>query len=145
MFGFDNRTEIRAAYTHGLQDLSGRLVFVDSDPGDPFAALTIQNDPVVNAVQIEAALGAPMLVRTRADSDGDQARADDRTLLEAALGIGAHFVSTDFPAPVDGLVYYVEIPDGTPARCNPRTAPAECTALAIEDPAFVGSGGGGAR
>src|SRR6266542_912832 len=145
MFGFDNRTEIRAAYTHGLQDLSGRLVFVDSDPGDPFAALTIQNDPVVNAVQIEAALGAHMLVRTRADSDGDQARADDRTLLEAALGIGAHFVSTDFPAPVDGLVYYFEIPDGTPARCNPRTAPAECTALAIEDPAFVGSGGGGAR
>ncbi len=116
MFGFDNRTEIRAAYTHGLQDLSGRLVFVDSDPGDPFAALTIQNDPVVNAVQIEA-----------------------------ALGIGAHFVLTDFPAPVDGLVYYVEIPDGTPARCNPRTAPAECTALAIEDPAFVGSGGSGAR
>jgi hypothetical protein len=40
---------------------------------------------------------------------------------------------------MNGLAYVVQIPDGTPARCNPVTAPADCTPLALEDPAFVGS------
>ena len=43
----------------------------------------------------------------------------------------------DFPAPVAGVPYHVEMPGGSPSRCNPITAPAECTAKAIEDPAFV--------
>jgi hypothetical protein len=141
MFGFDNHTDVRRDYTHGLQNLDGRLAFVDSDPGDPFAALAIRNDPVQDAAGIEAALAAHLLVRTRSDSDANQARANDPTLLVAALASGAHFISTDFPAPVEGLLYHVDIPEGSPARCNPRTAPADCTPLALEDPAFVGSAG----
>lgn len=139
LFGFDDRGAVRQAYTHGLQDLDGRLCFVDSDPSDPFGAVTVLNDPVAQADAIGAALAAHLLVRTRADGDGS-ALGGDTTQRDAALAVGAHFISTDFPAPVDGVSYVLEIPGGAPARCNPVTAPADCTALALEDPRFVGSG-----
>lgn len=47
---------------------------------------------------------------------------------------GAHWISTDFPAPVDGVDYVVEVPGGTPSRCNPITAPPDCAAADVEDP-----------
>jgi hypothetical protein len=31
----------------------------------------------------------------------------------------------------------VEIPGGTPARCNPVTGPKDCTSNDIEDPKFL--------
>jgi hypothetical protein len=140
MFNFDNRDEVRLAYTHGGSSLDGRLSFVDSDPTDPFGAISVLNDPVAQHDAIGTALAAHFLVRTRADEDGVQARAGDTSMLDAALASGATFISTDFPAPMNGLAYVVQIPDGTPARCNPVTAPSDCTSLALEDPAFVGSG-----
>jgi hypothetical protein len=141
IFAFDDRTDVRMTYTHNLTNLDGRLSFVDSDPTDPFGAITIQNDPVADEPAIKTALAAHMLVRTRSDEDGDEARADDMSRFQTALADGAHFISTDFPAPVSGLKYYIDIPGGTPARCNPLTAPSDCTSLAIENPAFVGSAG----
>lgn len=39
----------------------------------------------------------------------------------------------DFPAEVDGKAYWLDLQDGTPARCNPVTAPPGCTSLALED------------
>lgn len=139
LFNFDNRDETRTAYTRNLTSLDGRLAFVDSDPSDPFGAISVLNDPVRDKDRIAAALAAHVLVRTRADVDGDAARANDFSGLEASLASGAHFISTDFPAPVAGTDYFVTIPDGTPARCNPVTAPPSCTSLALEDPRFVGS------
>ena len=141
LFNFDNRSEMRDAYTRGLTSLDGRLAFVDSDPGDPFGAISIQNDPTPDAANIAADLAAHFLVRTRADSDSVQALANDYSTFDAALASGATFISTDYPAPVAGTDYHIAIPDGTPARCNPVTAPSDCTSLALEDPAFVGSGG----
>ncbi len=139
-FAFDNRDVVRQAYTHGGQDLNGRLIFVDSDPSDPFGAISVQNDPVANAAAIAADALAHLLVRTRSDEDGVQFRANDMSEFQAALVSGAHFISTDFPAPVAAGPYFITIPDGTPARCNPLTAPPGCTPLALENPAFVGSG-----
>ena len=55
----------------------------------------------------------------------------------SALASGAQLVSTDYPAPVKGVNYVVEIPGGTPARCNPVTAPKECMSEWIEDPKFM--------
>ncbi|MDB4969101.1 MAG: hypothetical protein JWN44_4790 [Myxococcales bacterium] len=138
-FNFDNRDETRAAYTHGLANLDGRLAFVDSDPSDPFGAISVLNDPIRDQVRIDAAVAAHLLVRTRADVDGDAARANDFSGWDAALASAAHYISTDFPAPVAGTSYFVEMPDGTPARCNPVSAPPSCTSLALEDPRFVGS------
>jgi hypothetical protein len=77
-----------------------------------------------------------MVVRTRADSDTVQARANDRTKAEGALTSGAHIVSTDYeqPDPTLNNDYAVAIPDGTPARCNPVTAAPECTPADVESP-----------
>jgi hypothetical protein len=95
------------------------------------------NDPIGDADAIAAALAAGHLVRTRSDSDGTEARAGDAGPRDAAIASGAHFVSTDFPVPHPDTGYVVEMPGGTPSRCNPVAAPPECTSLAIEDPAFI--------
>ena len=57
-----------------------------------------------------------------------------RSLACLNAGPVAHLVSTDYPAKVDGLEYWVDIPGGTPARCNPITAPNWCQSTDIEDP-----------
>ncbi len=127
----------RDAYTHDGEDLEGRLLFAEGAPSDPFAAVTRVDEPTDGAASIEAALAANMLIRTRADNGSVEALAEDTTRLEAALASGAHLVSTDYPAKVDEHNYWLEIPGGTPSRCNPVTAPASCTSTAIEDPSLL--------
>lgn len=141
-FAFDTSGALRTAYTHGKNDLTGRLLFVDSAPTDPFAAVAVLNSPPPSGSmdEFERALAANLLIRTRADSDTDEAQSNDRKRGLAALASGAHFISTDFPEPDPPLSYSFSVPDGTPARCNPITAPKACASLALEDPAFVGSG-----
>ncbi len=134
LFYLDDSGAPRAVYTRGGRDLQGRLLFVDSDPTDPFAGVVILNDPISNAMAITSALTQGFLVRTRADSNPVVARTNDRTQAERALASGAQLVSTDFPAPIAGSMYSVAIPGGSPSRCNPVTAPPQCTSAAIEDP-----------
>lgn len=119
------------------EGLEGRVAFVDSDPGDAFAAVRVMNTP---GDEVRAAVEAGFLVRTRAISMPDALHADLATLegeLDAALASGAHMISTDVPVPRDDVALHVEIPGGTPSRCNPITAPIECTSEAIEDPARI--------
>lgn len=143
LFAFDTTGPTRTVYTHGGKDLAGRLLFVDSGPGDPFAGVAVLNDPPPSGTQdaYDRALFGHLLIRTRADSDTDEAQSNDRRRGDNALASGAHYISTDFPAADPPLVYRFEVPGGTPARCNPKTAPAECSSLALENPAFVGSAG----
>jgi hypothetical protein len=139
IFVLHTDADYRRAYTEGDTTTAGRAVFPDAhgDLSLAVGAVSSLNDPVGDAAAITAALAAGHLVRTRADSDGDEARAGDTTDRDAALAIGAHFVSTDFPVPYPDTGYVVEMPGGTPSRCNPVVAPAECTSRAIEDPAFI--------
>ena len=59
-------------------------------------------------------------------------------MRDAALAGGAQFVSTDYEVPDPRLgPYVVKIPGGTPARCNPVTAPPNCTSDDIENPAAL--------
>lgn len=129
-FTLDDDGTNRDFYTKNSTSLAGRIIFVDSAPSDPFAAIAILNDPLGNAAQMQEAVAANMLVRSFVD--GSQEKRD------AAIAVGAHFLTTDFPAPVAGMDYFFDLPDGTPTRCNPVTAPAACTSEAIEDPKFVG-------
>jgi hypothetical protein len=118
-------------------DLEGRVAFVDSEPGDAFAAVRVMNTP---GDEVRAAVAAGFLVRTRAVSMPEALEDDAATLqaeLDLALSSGAHIISTDVPIPRDDVPIHVEIPDGTPSRCYPITAPAECTSLAIEDPSRI--------
>lgn len=113
---------------------TGRLLFPDAfgDLTLPFAAVHTLNDPVGDAAKIGEVVDAGHLVRTRADSDNVEPLAGDTSRGEAALASGATFISTDYPPPMGEIDYVFEIPDGTPSRCNPRTAPEDCTPVMIE-------------
>lgn len=124
-------------YSDGGTDLRHRLMFVDVAPEHDLAAFAALNDPAGDFERIVAAVEAGVIVRTRADAgrvdfeDGDTSRRD------AALESGAHLVSTDHPVADPETGYLVGIPGGTPSACNPRTAPTECAAEAIENPDFL--------
>ncbi|MCB9594057.1 MAG: hypothetical protein H6719_15090 [Sandaracinaceae bacterium] len=121
-------------YAHDGAGLDGRLIFADAEADDPWAAVRILNTP---GPDVRAAVEAGLIVRTRAVSIVE-ALSSDRAALEAeltaALETGAQIISTDVPAPRPDVPYFVEMPGGTPSRCNPVTAPPECTSEAIEDP-----------
>ena len=121
--GADGSTQGRALFPDAYDDLSA-----------PWAAYHSMNDPRADGQRIAAAIALGHLVRTRADVDGEQARAGDTTQRDAALASGAHFVSTDFPAPHPDTGYVVAMPGGSPSRCNPLHAPDACTPAAIEAP-----------
>lgn len=138
LFTLDDAGEKRRVYTRDGTSLAGRLLFAAGAPGDPFAAVAVVNDPISGADAIAAAVAGHLLVRTRADAGVAPVLEGDATRREAALASGAHFVTTDFPGPVDEHDYVLEIPGGTPARCNPANASSDCTAAALEDPSRLG-------
>jgi hypothetical protein len=130
LFSLDCDRDVCVTYAGPNGDLAGRLIFPDSEPSDPFAGFMVVNDPSQEA---RDAVEGGFLVRVFAEDLVDvlNGMPDD---LAAALATGAQVVSTDFPAPRDDVDYYVTIPGGTPSRCNPVTAPADCTSSDIEDP-----------
>ncbi|MEW6270977.1 MAG: phosphatidylinositol-specific phospholipase C1-like protein [Thermodesulfobacteriota bacterium] len=138
-FGLDNGGAKKDAYVAGHPSLRGRVLFTSSLPGEPEAAFVKLNDPIADGELIRDLVSRGFIVRTRADADTVQARTGDNTQRDAALASGAQFVSTDYPVPDPdfGTGYRVEIPGGTPARCNPVSAPPGCTSLDIESPAAL--------
>jgi hypothetical protein len=140
IFALDNGGQKKADYIAGHPSLEGRILFTSSEPPEPEAAFVKLNDPIGDGPKIRDLVQRGFVVRTRTDSDTEQARTGDTTDREAALASGAQFISTDYPVPDPdfGTGYFVEIPGGTPARCNPLTAPAECTSTDVENPALLG-------
>ncbi|MGB5681093.1 MAG: phosphatidylinositol-specific phospholipase C1-like protein [Polyangiales bacterium] len=127
MFVFLNRSEARDYYIDGHPSLEGRIMFTNSDEGDPEAAWFNVNNSLTDGERIEALVGAGYMVRTRADADTQQSRDNDYTLQEAAWASGGQFVSTDYVVPdLDFSTYSAEVPGGYVGRCNPISAPAEC-------------------
>jgi hypothetical protein len=134
LFTLDNGG-LRDVYRAGRPSLEGRVLFTPSAPGEADAAFAKLNNPIGDAAAIRAALAANMIVRTRADADTLQARTNDTRMRDAALASGAQFVSTDYMEPNPAFSpYFVAIPGGTPARCNPVTAPANCAPTDVESP-----------
>jgi hypothetical protein len=131
MFLLDNEGK-QGLYTAGHPNLEGRVLFTNADPGDPDAAFVKRNDPIADA-DIPSLVQAGYLVRTRADADTVQSRDNDPTQRDAALASGAQYVSTDYPVPnLDFSPYFVAIPGGEIARCNPLNAPVACVDGALE-------------
>ena len=124
---------MRKHYTSNEQHLKGRLMFVTNAEGKPFGVVASYNDPRSSLAKIKAAVTQGLLVRTRADSEAEEPAKGDYSKLNAALASGAHYISTDYPAKVAKYNYVVEVPGGTPARCNPVNAPTQCTSTALED------------
>ena len=130
MFIMDN-SDKRDDYLDAFPGLHGADIFTNSTAGEPDAAFIEMNTPTgENQAKIKNLVSQGYVVRTRADSDLVEGRANDTSTRDAAFSSGAQWVSTDFPGPGSGAVigtdYYVELPSGTTARCNPVNAPADC-------------------
>ena len=140
LFALDNGGDKKATYTAGHPSLRGRVLFTSAEPGEDEAAFVKLNDPIADGARIRELVSQGFIIRTRADADTLEARSGDTTMRDAAIASGAQFVSTDYPVPNPdfGTGYFVAIPGGTPARCNPVSAPADCTSLDIENPAALG-------
>lgn len=128
LFYLDRSDAYRDAYTRGKKDLNGRLIFADADETDGFAAVLVRNSPGTAVTEL---VKKGFVVRTMTDVSVGASLKGDGSQLPAALASGAHILSTDFPAKIPATSYFVEIPAGTPSRCNPVTAPAECTNAAL--------------
>ena len=134
LFLLDNEAK-RELYLAGHPSLRGRVMFTPSTPGAPDAAFIKDNDPLgpdgLEWQRIQAFVAAGYVVRTRADADTVQARNGDTIPRDAALQSGAQWVSTDYPTRAEispfGTGYFVELPGGGVARCNPISAPFACT------------------
>lgn len=103
-----------------------RPMFVSVGPEHPAAAIMIVNDPVTDHERIRELLMAGFMVRTRADADTIEARANDTRRRDAAFASGAQAVSTDYYQPVNpfGNSYRVWLRQRI--RCNPITAGEDC-------------------
>jgi hypothetical protein len=132
VFVYNDEILTRTIYTSGETSLQGRAMFVYASPPSPLAAVASVPDARLEGARITSLVAAGLIVRTRADDAGVEARANDLSRAEAALASGAQVVSTDFPAPAPSG-YVVPAP-GTPARCNPVTTPPEtrCTPADVE-------------
>ncbi len=128
IFVIDRTDLVRDVYTRGGTSLAGRLAFVDSRPGDPFAAVMVLNNPA--HADLSAALAANALVRVFAWTAGEAALDPDEATR--AFASGAHLVSTDYPGEGPDGGVGLRVPGGAVSRCNPVMAPTECTATDIE-------------
>jgi len=103
----------RDLYRVGAPSLEGRAMFVNTTPADPAAAVISRDVPDARA-RIPELVGQHFIVKTRADADLVQARANDRTRAEQALGSGAQVIVTDFPVADPAIgPYVVTLRDGT--------------------------------
>jgi hypothetical protein len=139
MFCLDNGGRYKADYIAGHASLRGRVMFTSSAPGEAEGGFVKLNDSIGDFDEIRRVVGQGFVVRTRADGDTEEARSNDTRRRDMALASGAQWVSTDYMEidPRWGTDYRATIPGGTPARCNPISAPADCTALDIENPAHL--------
>ena len=73
-------------YVAGAPGLVGRLVFANSQPGDPHAAVVIVNDAIAGQATIADMVSRGYIVRTMADGSTVQARSGDETPRERRAG-----------------------------------------------------------
>jgi hypothetical protein len=119
-------------YVQATPTLQGRSMFVlTTTPTAPWASFVAVDQPDASA--IGKFLRQGLMVRTQADADGVEARANDRTRATQALASGAQVVATDYDV-ADPTVgpYVVTLPGNAVARCNPVTAPESCRAAGLE-------------
>jgi hypothetical protein len=119
-------------YTQGHPSLRGRVIFTNAVPGAPDAAFTEENDGT--KTEIDALARQGYLIRTRTDDGTEAARTNDHTRADIALSSGAQMLSTDYPSsePSRWTGFFVGLPHGLVARCNPITAPTGCVDSLLE-------------
>jgi hypothetical protein len=125
MFMFD-QTNINSIYMQGSPSLEGKLVFTDSNPGEPHAAFIKRNN--VSSSDIQNLVEQGYLVRTMIGGTRE-ARTGDYSKWNLGLSKGAHFLSTDYYRPderhrtsSEWTDFHVQFVTGS-YRYNPITHP----------------------
>ena len=132
MFALDEGEVHNNSYRGGRKTLEGRVFFLNTSEAAADAAYITLNEKS-DAARIAAAVKAGFIVRTRADADTVEARANDASRRDWAFGSGAQYVSTDYRRPDKRFSpYEARLPNNAIALCNPLRAPARCAGIAIE-------------
>jgi Phosphoinositide phospholipase C, Ca2+-dependent len=134
VFLMDQRA-VGPVYLAGHPSLRGRVIFTNSEPGEPDAAFLERNEGP--AADISSLVRKGYLIRARTDSDTKEARTNDTTVRDAMIGSGAQLLSTDYPVNEPARWsgnFVVTLPGKAVARCNPINAPAGCNATLAGSP-----------
>lgn len=109
-------------YLVGHPGLKGRLAFLDSQPGQPYAAFILDDNALARGAEIRDEVRKGYMVRSRADIETWEAKVNDMTRANATFASGAQVVSTDFEKPGNayGTSYVVHLPGGKVARVAPN-------------------------
>ncbi|WP_158826632.1 phosphatidylinositol-specific phospholipase C1-like protein [Mucilaginibacter lacusdianchii] len=94
IFLLDAKDAKRDLYIAEHPSLKGRVLFANAEPGTPEAAMMFRNDP--KDPEISGLVKKGYIIRTRADADTQQARANDQSDMKAAFNSGAQIVTTDY-------------------------------------------------
>ncbi len=130
VFSLLDSSNHRDNYKAGAENLAGKAIFVDADDvTDPFAAMFKMNNAQTDFDRVQERVAAGFLITSNADG-ADNDDATNTSKRDDSLASGTHFLSSDSPADDGG--YYLEVPGGSPARCNPVFADASCTSADIE-------------
>lgn len=125
LFALDNEGPLMEKYLEEHPGLEGRVMFASVSESHPAAAWMKINDPVRDFDRIVAMVQKGFLVRTRADSETKQARANDTAQRDKAFSSGAQFISTDYPLADSRFSdYAVRFANRIVARLNSVSAPA---------------------
>ena len=118
LFVLDENSAKTNLYLQSFPGLRNARMFVDQEEGNPEAAFRIVNDPVGEFDKIVSLVNRGYMVRTRADSETDEARSNDISRFERAKASGAHVISTDYyiPSQLFSSSYQVIFDDGSYER-----------------------------
>jgi hypothetical protein len=127
IFVLDETGEKRAAYVAGHPSLKGRVLFADAEPGTPEAAIHIMNNAKRDLTAIQEMVKKGYIIRTRSDSDTQEARNNDKTSFEAAQKSGAQIISTDYYAKSTHFKsdFVISFPAGKYFKPNPLLSTVE--------------------
>ncbi|MEB0261584.1 MULTISPECIES: phosphatidylinositol-specific phospholipase C1-like protein [unclassified Mucilaginibacter] len=127
IFLLDESEPKLSEYIKGHPSLKGRVLFTNSEPGTPEAAIYVLNDAKKDFAQISALVKKGYIIRTRADSDTQEARNNDKRTFNAAMLSGAQIISTDYYKKSEHFKsdYIISFADGKYFRWNPLFSPSK--------------------
>ena len=99
LFVLDENGERLEDYLNNDKSLTNKVLFTNSEEGNPSAAFRIINDPVKNQEYIKGLIQKGYIVRTRADAGTKEARNNDYKRFEKAKSSGAQIITTDYYIP----------------------------------------------
>jgi len=119
IFLLDQKGEKMELYIKGHPSLKGRVLFANAAPGRPEAAMMIINN--AKSPEISQLVKKGYIIRTRADSDTQEARRNDYSNFDAARASGAQIITTDYYQKSSHFKsdFAVSFEGGTYFRLNP--------------------------